>query len=225
MKTVVNEYQYACADLVFATAGDFQSWRTSQTFQADSLDKYETECACVTLYLNALIQTPNSMVFFPIRLKRSESPDFVLSFGDNMQIGIEHSTITSTKYQQLRAESMRNPKEQIVWLDAFKIGGPPDKEINQGWVGDEPEREWATLAFDRIKEKFSKLNRSHFKKCMRNELLLNTVSYLPNLKIEVAIKMLRPQLTEEAADGKYESLFDSISFIYGRWTIPHALTK
>jgi hypothetical protein len=222
-----SEYEHTCDDLLFPSAEEFQKWRASQKFRAFSLDKYEAECACITLYANALIQISHAMVHWPIRIRRSisPSPDFNVDFGGIVHVGVEHSTITSTKYQQFRADSLKHPKEQVVWLDSFKIGGPPRGEINQGWVGDEPEREWVTLAFQKAQEKLTKLNQPHFLKHARNELLLNTVSHLPNLNIEVAIRMLGEQLTKELVDGKYQNCFDAISFIYGDSTIPQALVK
>ncbi len=222
-----SEYEHTCDDLTFTSDQEFQSWRSSQKFRQFSLDKYEAECSCITLYANALIQVNHPLICWPLRIQRSAtpSPDFVLTFGADLTIGVEHSTITSSKYQQFRAESLRNPTGKVVKLDSFKLGGAPTSEVNQGWVGDEPEREWATLAFQVTQEKFAKLNRSHFTKNGRNELLLSTVSYLPNLDIELSIRMLGEILTKEMSTQRYQYNFDAISIIYGDITIPHALVK
>ncbi len=222
-----SEYEHTCDNLTFRSVQEFRSWRSLQRFRPYSLDKYEAECACIVLYANALIQVSHPLVCWPLCIQRSAtpSPDFVVTFGGDLQIGVEHSTITSTKYQQFRSESLQHPQEQVVWLDSFKIGGAPISEINQGWVGNEPEREWVTLAFQVAQEKFAKLNRSHFTKNRRNELLLNTVSYLPNLEIETAIKMLGEQLTRELPGKNHQYNFDALSVIYGDKTFPHALIR
>ena len=220
-----SQFRHTCDQLTFQTAEQFQVWRASQKFRAFSLDKYEAECACITLYVNALIQSSHAMVHWPLLLHRSESPDFNLRFGEDPTTGVEHSTITSTKYQQFRAESLKDLEDRVVSLDAFKIGGPPTSDINAGWVGNEPEREWSALAFRKCKEKLEKLNRAQFTKNARNELLLNTVSYLANLDIQLAIQMLGKLLTQEVADEKYQCTFDAISIIYGKTTIPQALVR
>jgi len=209
----------------FNTPHEFQSWRESLNRRSYSLDKQEAEYACIALYVNALIQTANPLVGWPLSILKGESPDFSLTFTGLSVIGVEHTTVTSTKYQQFRAESLKHPIEEAVWLDRFKLGGAPTSEVNSGWVGNEVEREWTTLAFQSVTEKLGKLNRQHFKKHARNELLLNTISYLPNVELQVAVPMLAAKLTEEVADGKYQFTFDAISFIYGRRTLPHGLVK
>jgi hypothetical protein len=201
------------------------AWRESLRFRSYSLDKQEAECACMALYVNALIQTENPLIRWPLSILKDESPDFTLTLAGQTVIGVEHTTVTSTEYQQFRAQSLKHPVEETVWLDRFKLGGAPTSEVNSGWVGNEVEREWATLAFQSVAEKLGKLNRPHFKKHTRNELLLNTISYLPNVELEVAIPMLAAKLTVEVADGKHQSVFDAISFIYGRRTLPHGLVK
>ncbi|MDP2883525.1 MAG: hypothetical protein Q8P51_00685 [Ignavibacteria bacterium] len=214
-----------CDRLEFQTPAEFQGWRSSQKFRAFSLDKDEAERACIAMYVNALIQISHNLVAWPVIITKSESPDFKLRFGNNPEIGVEHSTITSTKYQQFRAESLRDPEDSVVFLDSFKLGGPPENNHNAGWVGKEAEREWSTLALLRTKAKLDKLNRSHFLKNARNELLLNTVSYLPNLDIQTAIRMFADQLSQEIETRKRQHLFDAISIIYGSTTIPQALVK
>lgn len=61
------------------------------------------------------------------------------------------------------------------------------------------------IAFQTVVSKLRKLNRQHFKTFARNELLLNTISYLPNVELEIAVPMLGAKLTAEVADGNTKS--------------------
>jgi hypothetical protein len=213
-----------CTDLIFKSRESFDKWYLSYEFRSYSLDKSEAECSCLAYYLHALINTKDSCVSWPIKCKKSESPDFQVSLGAE-QLGLEHSTITSTKYQQFRAEGIRNPKQQILWSDSFRIGGPPEKDYNSGWVGDGVEQEWTQLAILRIIDKFGKLNKQHFTKFNRNELVLNTVSYLPNIDMQRAIVLLGPEINAKLSTLEFAHSFDSISLIYGTKTFPHAFAR
>jgi hypothetical protein len=175
-----------------------------------------------TIYMQLYIQEKITLEW-PIHCLKSESPDFQLSIGKTT-IGLEHSTITSSKYMQFRSEHIRNPKEETIWTDTFRIGGAPIDEINLGWVGDGVEKEWVLLAISRIVDKYDKLNKNHFCKFDRNELILNTISYLPALDIIRAIPMLGVSVDAELAKKEYSYSYDSISLIYGSLTFPNALS-
>ncbi|MDP2884479.1 MAG: hypothetical protein Q8P51_05590 [Ignavibacteria bacterium] len=213
------------SELQFANPADFDAWYSTLDCKTYSLRKAETELACLARYLKSLRNHPGHPIYWPLTVLKRESPDFSIFQDGFPTIGLEHSTVTTTKYQAFRAESLKGTEDRIVWLDSFKIGGPPTQWYNEGWVGSEAEQEWAQLALQRILDKLVLLNSLRFTKFDRNELLLNTVSYLPNLDMTLAFKHLSKILTASVQESNPLCSFDSITFIYGSDTYPHALVK
>jgi hypothetical protein len=203
--------------LCFQTESEFQSiiatLQLTVPARNEGRKSFHRERTCLVMYLKELVA--HSRIDFPFCVRKTESPDFLLTVNDEIQIGIEHRDITSQRFQQHLSESANGPSGQIVWLDRFKATGEPTSELNTGWVGDEVEREWAQLALDAIRDKTHLLNKGHFQNLPSYELLLYSNTHLPNIDRRSAIDYLRTSLNREFADHTLGKRFDSISIIYG----------
>jgi len=216
--SILSTYLEKTGDsLCFQSQREFESGvetlDTSVPSRTEGRKSFHRERACLVMFLKALVAS--SQIDFPFCVRKSESPDFVLTIRETREIGIEHRDITSQGYQKHLSESANKPADDPVWLDQFKSGGPPTSLVNAGWVGDEVEREWAQLALEAIRRKLELLNKTHFLDLDSYELLLYSNTYLPNVDRQKAIAFLSALLNKELAAQTVSRHFDSISIIYG----------
>ena len=176
---------------------------------------FHRERTSVILYLKALVHF--SQIEFPFTITKTESPDFVICIVNKYKIGIEHRDIASEKWQQYLGESAKNPNDKPVYLDQFKLSGPPTNEINQGWVEREIIDEWNTLALEAIVNKVELLNKGHYQELDSYELLLYSNTHLPisSTDLDKAIPELSNTYNKKYESIKYPKVFDSVSIIMG----------
>jgi hypothetical protein len=102
-----------------------------------------------------------------------------------------------------------------VFLDQFKLSGPPTIEANQGWVSGEAVNEWATLALEALEDKLALLNKSHYGQLNEYELLLYSNTHLPDIELDNGIAALSRLFSQKHGANKFPRLFGALSVIYG----------
>lgn len=150
---------------------------------------------CLKYYLEELVK--KEKLTFPLKVKKEESPDFLITMDNGVKIGLEVTEGTTPEYQRKIKEFEKNGIEY---------------EFIGSWVDNEPECKWTEIIVMRIKEKLEKLNQSRFKSANRYELLIydNNDLTLP-VRIEEALPMLRKKLCDVLRN--FKKIFDSISIL------------
>ena len=153
---------------------DFQVSKLSKGRTTDHKERY-----CLKYYLEELAK--KEKLTFPLRVKKEESPDFLITMDNGVKIGLEVTEGTTPEYQRKIKEFEKRFKKNGI---GYEFIGP--------WVDGAPECKWTEIIVMRIKEKLEKLNQSHFKSANRYELLIydNNDLTLP-VRIEEALPMLK----------------------------------
>jgi len=154
---------------------------------------------CLKYYLEELVK--KEKLTFPLKVKKEESPDFLITMDNGVKIGLEVTEGTTPEYQRKIKEFEKRFKKNGI---GYEFIGP--------WVDGAPECKWTEIIVMRIKEKLQKLNQSHFKSANRYELLIydNNDLTLP-VRIEEALPMLRRKLCDVLKS--FKKIFDSISIL------------
>lgn len=146
------------------------------------------EILCLYIYIVALIKA--SKLKLPITIEKKESPDFRIFLDDKKNpIGLEHTQATLEQFKMAYSEFKKKSKgclmEPLFYSPFKKL---PKLNINIGIrnpneelkclpsCGYDIELEWATTIKNAIIQKTKILNRNHFQKFSRNELLIEDQS-------------------------------------------------
>jgi hypothetical protein len=220
----MSRFEHIYDNALFPSAEDFHAWRDTQTFSAVSSDPVEAECACISLYINALIESSSKLLAWPIHVHKSEETGYFIGFGETVLVRMLYTTIADPPHPRLPAERPDRPKEKRSWIDLF-LFGKFQSSAEDDDAGNGLELEWTKLALNKVKQHLLLLNAPGVKRFDRNELILNTLVPHPNLDMRVAVDLLGIYLNKESADSRYFRLFDAITFVYDSLTIPRALSK
>ncbi|HKI97512.1 MAG TPA: hypothetical protein VKB51_03455 [bacterium] len=115
------------------------------------------EWYCLRGYLLAL--AASGQVAYPLTVRKSQSPDFLLEGPDGAVTGVEVTEATTEAFQrELSATEGQSGPHPI---------GPPE-----GWAGNEVERGLAAVVMERIATKAAKISGPHWQPATRHDLLL-----------------------------------------------------
>jgi hypothetical protein len=142
---------------------------------------------------------------YPLSVKHRDRPDFFLRDGKT-QIGCEVTEAVSEQYAAYSAlaerefpevflepshfrwgQEARSVEEMRTLLRQTKLTAPP-------WVGDRPEREWASYIGSIIDSKTEKLRKPAFGKFEENWLAVYDNLPLSHIELDKAIGFLYPKL-------------------------------
>jgi hypothetical protein len=176
-------------ELSFASARDLTRQLgeidTSVPHRAEGRRPYHKERHCIVPYLTALARS--SLLKFPLRVKKWESPDFLLHLPDGTVTGIE---IT----------------EAGTHL-------PGEEPRGRGYFGNEPEQELIRLILGALAKKTDTLKRGHYEPADRYELLIYDNSGLPMIDLGALAPSLKAALTDWLRQNPAERAFASISIL------------
>lgn len=125
-----------------------------------------------------------SIFDFPISIIWDESPDFRFILPAKKTLGIEHIRATLPEYKMAERELIKrtnaylepdiySPFKKLPKNRIFEgIRNKGERLIGGGWRGDAMEIEWAEIIMKAITEKTGLLNKRHFNKFGKNELLI-----------------------------------------------------
>jgi hypothetical protein len=89
--------------LSFKTLNEFESvietLDPSVPNRSDGRKSFHRERSSLIMFLKALVA--HSLLCFPFCVRKTESPDFILTIQGRTNIGIEHRDITSQGYQKI----------------------------------------------------------------------------------------------------------------------------
>ena len=133
----------------------------------------------IVRYLNALAET--SHLSFPLRVVKSESPDFLLYLPSEL-VGVEVTEVGTEKHQQAMTQLERSAPGTVLEGES-DLRGPGESLRGLPSIGDEPERQVARLIVEAQEAKTKKLNEAHFRTADRYELLIyENTQFIPDLE-------------------------------------------
>lgn len=144
---------------------------------------------------------------FPLSAAGRERPDFLLELAGRL-IGIEVTEAITAEFAAFCALAEREFPGVWFSLAQFRMGGKcktpedmravlrGDVSMGDGWVGDSPEREWASYIADAVSKKGRNLVKVGFETFDENWLSMYDNLPVPNIHLGDAIKLLRPLLEE-----------------------------
>ncbi len=154
---------------------------------------------------------------FPLKLYKSERPDFALSCGSGW-IGIEHTeAITTNGAKEAALRSMGYGSDiyfprLMVLGELSKSSGQLIAEIKSdkfgtGWCGDSVERSWIDAMAHFVSEKIVVATRPGFQLMEHNWLLIYDMWTAPMLDHDRAVPVLKNRLDAIAAWPIFERIF------------------
>lgn len=177
--------------------------------------KLHTEKYAVFYLLSTLLK--ENQLAFPLHLRKSERPDFVLSMAGT-RIGIEHTEAVAQDVAQTDAlieqgngrratliqrnlpdEKKKRYRDIIEQLET--------SQIDEGWIGDSVENDWAIAMFYFAQKKEVVANKDGFKLYPANWLLIYDNWRLPKVDLSTATRILSDCLAES-------DVFKTFSTIY-----------
>jgi len=129
---------------------------------------------------------------YPVTVIHQDKPDFLLQF-PRANVGLEFTLATSQELAEIDALAEQTGKAMCLPLDQFAEGAPKRStaerrailenrpRMGDGWVDDEPDREWKIGMMNRIRRKTNDLRGPHSTRCKENWLLIYddlTVNFL-----------------------------------------------
>ncbi len=203
------------SELSFASAGDL----TRQLSEMDSSVPRRTEGRrshhreryCIVRYLTALARS--SLLKFPLRVEKSESPDFLLHLSDGTVAGIEVTEAGTERSQRAATQLEKSPPGSFL-EDEDKLRMPGEELQGRVYAGNEPEIELAKIFLKAVIDKTGALNRGHYTEAGRYELLIYDNSHLAVLTdLGGLAPFLKPALNEWLAQSQTEKAFSVISVL------------
>ncbi|MDO8571816.1 MAG: hypothetical protein Q7R79_04010 [bacterium] len=165
---------------------------------------YHRERFCAIRYLKAVVH--HNQINFPFSICKSERPDFILALGDGKTIGLEHSDITTEKWQQDLTRIAKLLKRKHVLFGSLP---------NDNLTADEASSKWASLALIALEKKINDLNKADFKQLDSYELLLYSNTDLPNVDQNEVIPKLSTAFNQKYKSTEFPRLYTSLSIAYG----------
>ncbi|MCI0707167.1 MAG: hypothetical protein L0Y80_06775 [Ignavibacteriae bacterium] len=165
---------------------------------------FHRERYCAIRYLKGAVYY--NQINFPFSICKSERPDFIITFCNGETIGLEHSEITTKKWQQTLTQIAR-----LLQQKQALFGNLPNDELKP----DEAASKWVELALKAIEKKTEDLNKRDFKKLDSYELLLYSNTDLPNVEQNQIIPKLSEVFNKKFNSMNFSKFYSSISVVYG----------
>lgn len=166
-----------------------------------------------------------SKIGLPIKVLRSQSPDFLLCYGPEQKLlGLEHTRSTTEKYamdvkvfEQYPEGSLLelpyySPNRKLPRKSRIAMRRPGEKLTSDGWGDYGMEHDCAQMIAEAIRKKTEKLNDANFERFPSNELIVQDVSHVSVLKrLDKTIELLREKHTSSYRE--FRTGFDKIHLI------------
>ena len=191
----------------------------------------ERKCIC---YLLSTLNNSNRLAF-PIRIDKSESPDFTMTLNENTSIGVEITEAIQEDYVQTETLPEAQLPESVVDRSCFKWNGPrkPLKEKRDIasrtalsgpiWAGDDPEKEFAQAIKDITLKKTRNLNKDDFQRFDENWLGIYDGLCLPMINTEkekeIAARYANSALEPYWRESSFSHIFNHIFVESGSYII------
>ena len=173
---------------------------------------HHRERYCVTRYLMAL--SNSSLLDFPLRVVKGESPDCFLYRPDSTAIGLEITEAGTERHQRAATELERCPPGTLLEGEG-DLRRPGEPLQGRPYIGDEPERELAALVLNAVMSKTNTLNQPHFAEADTYELLIYDNSHLVVLvELENLAPLLKEVVLEWQSQQQSEKKFSRISVLH-----------
>jgi hypothetical protein len=116
------------------------------------------------------------LIEFPVKIARSESPDFFLHFKD-FSVAVEIRDVGTERSQE--ATTLLEKSSAGSFLEGEAIFALPGEDLKHpGYVNNQSEAELASLILDAVDDKAKTINDPHFQKADFYDLLLYDNSHL-----------------------------------------------
>jgi len=199
-------------ELLFASAGDLirqlGEIDSSVPRRTEGRRTHHRERYCIVRDLKALTQS--SLLRFPFKVVKWESPDFLLHLPDGTVTGVEITEAGTEQVQRAWTQLERSPPGSF--MEGGEIRLPGEELRGRGWAGNEPEQELTRLVLAALADKTEKLNRGHYASADRYELLIYDNSGLPT-DLDTLVPILKPALADWLRQNQTERAFGSISVL------------
>ncbi len=159
---------------------------------------HHRERYCMAYYLQTLAD--EFLLKFPIKIVRSQSPDFFLNFTD-CSVAVEIRDVDTKRSQEAITLLERSPVGSFLEGEESLVR-PGEALHHSGYTNNECEIELAGLILDALNDKAQKINGPHFQEADFYDLLLYDNSHLVSV---TDFRALRPIL--EASIGTWQSRY------------------
>ena len=160
---------------------------------------HHRERYCMIHYLQTLAE--ESLLEFPLRIVRSESPDFFLNFTD-CSVAVEIRDVGTERSQEAITLLERSPVGTFLEGEASLVR-PGEALQHRGYKNNEGDTELTDLVLDALDDKAKTINDPHFQAADFYDLLLYDNSHLVLVS---DFKALRPIL--DASIGTWQSRYE-----------------
>jgi hypothetical protein len=201
--------------LSFTSAGDLirqlSEIDSSVPRRTEERRSHHRERYCIVRYLTALAR--HGLLEFPLKVEKSESPDFLLHLPDGAVSGIEITEAGTERSQRAATQLEKSPPGSFLENeDSLRM--PDEESQGRGDVGNEPEIELTDILLRAVMAKTGALNRGHYAEADRHELLIYDNSHLAVLTgLGDLAPFLKPVLNEWLAQNQTQRAFSSISVL------------
>lgn len=170
----------------------------------DGRTSEQTEFYSICRALSTLKST--SHLSYPLKLLKSERPDFVIHFNGVPAIGVEVTEVVDEDFVKAETLPESSKDDSVLDRSLFRWGTPKRgldelREIASrtsltglGWEGRAAEIEFANAMADRIRSKTAKLREDSFTRFSQNWLLLYNNLQLPMLDLIYGLAVLIQEL-------------------------------
>lgn len=203
------------SELSFTSAGDLAGQLgdidASVPRRTEGRRMHHRERYCLVHYLSTLARS--LLLTYPFRVKKWESPDFLLYSNEGRVTGLE-ITEAGTEGSQRAATLLEKSPPDALLEGEETITSPGDALRVPPYLGDEPERELTQIFLKSVANKVEALNRGHYEATDRSELLIYDNSHLvPLTDLKALAPYLKPSLTDWLTQNPRERTYDSISVL------------
>jgi hypothetical protein len=200
-------------ELFFASAGDLirqlGEIDSSVPRRTEGRRSHHRERYCIVRYLTALARA--LLLKFPLKVTKWDPLDFLLVQPDGTVTGLEITEAGTEQIQRATTQLEKSPPGSF--MEGGEIRLPGEKLQGRGWAGNEPEQELTLLILAALADKTEKLNRGHYTRADRYELLIYDNSHLPMIDLDVLVPILKPALIDWLRQNQTERAFASISVL------------
>lgn len=159
---------------------------------------YHRERYCMVHYLQTLADV--SLLEFPLKILRSESPDFFLNF-TNYSLGVEIRDVGTEHSQEATTLLERSPARTFLEGEA-SLRRPGEAMQHRGYEGNEGDVTLSDLILDALDDKARTINSPHFQATDFYDILLYDNSHIVLVS---DFQTLRPIL--DASIGTWQSCY------------------
>lgn len=154
---------------------------------------------------------------YPLNTQKHERPDYLVTQNDDLA-GFEITEAINSCYVQALSLPEAQDDKSIVDVGHFKWGETHTldemRDISSRehltalpWEGNQVEQEYAQMIAEVIKNKTIKLNKSGYKKCAENNLIIYVNQILPILKSQEATEICSNNLTSYWGGDTFDKVY------------------